>query len=235
MVGEAEVKVGALASLDDDGIRCLDDDLEAGLNRDFPDWKNPCQTWIIPPVFEMKGSRDERGQLAEKKMFDLLYKFGNYCNEPMFVVHSYNFTEKICIWVNGIQDEKKYVKGEHDFVLIHRKYGIIFLQVKGAIPSTKKKQFAFARKQLEKDMGSLLHFIENELKGELKKKMKDEMSNKHMYVVMPNFPRGNSVHSSNGIFMEDVANIQAFSKWWESNILPRTPPDQEVYNCLVMR
>lgn len=237
MIEAAEVKVSALRSLDDDGIRCLDDELEAGLNQDYPDWKNPHQTWMIPPVFEMKESRDERGQLAEKKFFDLLHEFGNRHNQyqPMFVVHSYNFKEKILKWMNQKQDEKKYVKGEHDFVLLHRQYGVIFLQVKGATEFTKKNQFASARKQLEKDMASLSHFTENELKGELKKKMKAEMSYNHMYAVMPNLARGKSVHGSNGIFMEETENVEAFSQWWKNNILPRTPPDQEVYNCLVMR
>ena len=236
MIGAAEAKVGALRSLDDVGIRCVDDQLETGLNHDFPDWRNPSQTWMIPPVFEMKGNREERGQHAEKKFFDLLHDFGNYHSEPMFVVHSYNFSEKISNWINQTQDQKKYVKGEHDFVLVHRLCGIIFFQVKGSTESTKKNQFASARKQLEKDMDSLLHFTENELKGELKKKMKAEMSRiKHMYVVMPNLARSKSVHGSNGVFMEEIENVEAFSKWWKSNILPRQTLDPEVYNCLVMR
>ena len=87
MVGAAEVKVGACGFLDDNGIRRLDDQLKAELNRNYQDWKNPRQTWMIPPVFEMKGSKDERGQLAEKKNFHLLHDFGDCHNEPMFVSH----------------------------------------------------------------------------------------------------------------------------------------------------
>ena len=53
MIG-AKVKVGALASLEDDGIRCLDDQLKAELNRDYPGWQSPSQTWMVPNAFEMK-------------------------------------------------------------------------------------------------------------------------------------------------------------------------------------
>lgn len=236
MIGRVKVKVGALSSLEDDGERSLDDQLEAGLNHDYPDWKNPHQTWMIPAVFQMKGSGNEKGQLAEKKIFDLLHEFGNCRDEQMFVVHSYNFKEKISDLMKQTKDQRNFVKGEHDFVLVHRQYGIIFLQVKGATKSTERNQFASARKQLDKDMESLIHFTANTLKGELKKKMKEEMfREQHKYVVMPCLPRGNSVHTSSGIFMEDCENVEAFSKWWKRNILPRPPPDQEVYNCLVMR
>ncbi|XP_044184808.1 uncharacterized protein LOC122964953 [Acropora millepora] len=232
--GAVEVKVGALRSFDEDGIIWLDEELEKALDHDYPDWKNPSKTYMVPCTFEMKGNRDEKGQLAEKKVFDLLHDFGNHNEEPMFVVHSYNFREKIFDWRNQRQDEKKHVRGEHDFLLLHRNYGMIFLQVKEATPSTKINRLASARKQLEKDKESLLHFTENKLRVDLKKKMKCERSHILTYVVMPNCQQGESPHSD-GVFMENCENVEAFSKWWEENILPRTPPDQEVYNCLVTR
>ena len=231
--GAAKVKVGALRSFDEDGIRWLDEELEKALDRDYPDWKNPSKTHMIPPTFEMKGNLDETGQLAEKKVFDLLHDFGNHNNEPMFVIHSYNFREKVSNWRNLTQGQKKYERGEHDFLLLHRNYGMIFLQVKGAVE--KSTQFASAKKQLKRDEGSLFYFTENWLTKDLKKKMKIERSHIHTYVVMPNCRLGNSVHGSNGIFKENCENVEAFSKWWKENILPRTAPDQEVYNCLVMR
>lgn len=223
------VKVGARASLEDDGIRCLDDQLKAELNRDYPGWQLPSQTWMVPNTFEMKGGRDKRGQLAEEKIFNLLHDFGKNRKEPMFVVHSYNFKEKIKNWKNLKFDEKKYVIGEHDFVLIHRKHGVIFLQVKSG---TKCKSFGEANSQLEKDKESLKCFARENLKKKMNKELHGEQ---HAYVVMPELERGNSPHGSKGIFKEDVEDVEAFSKWWEDNILPRPYPDQEVYNCLVLR
>ena len=229
----AKVKVGALASLQDDGIRYLDDQLKAELNRDYPGWEFPTQTWMVPPAFEMKGSRDERGQLAEEKIFNLLHEFGNCHNQPMFVVHSYPFKEKISDWQNLKFDEKKYKIGEHDFVLIHRHHGVIFLQVKAG---PKWRSFRKANDQLEKDASSLRYFVEEKLNSGLKEKMNKELhGEQHRYVVMPELERGNSPHGSKGIFKEDCENVGAFSKWWKDNILQRRHPDQEVYNCMVMR
>lgn len=227
------VKVGALTSLEDDGIRCLDDQLKAELNRDYPGWEFPSQTWMVPDAFEMKGSRDKRGQLAEEKTFNLLHEFGNNRKEPMFVVHLYKFREKIRDWQNLKFDEKKYVIGEHDFVLLHRHHGVIFLQVKSG---TKWKSFGEANDQLEKDKESLKCFARENLNNNLKKKMNKELhGEQHAYVVMPELERGNSPHGSKGIFKGDCEDVEAFSKWWEDNILPRPYPDQEVYNCLVLR
>ena len=44
MSGAAKVKVGALGSFDEDGIRWLDEELERALDHDYPDWKNPSTT-----------------------------------------------------------------------------------------------------------------------------------------------------------------------------------------------
>lgn len=235
MSGAAKVKVGALRSLDEDGIRWLDEELEKALDHDYPDWKNPSKTYMVPCTFEMKGNRDEKGQLAEKKVFDLLHDFGNHNKEPMFVVHSYQFHEKTYNWMNQTQYQEKYRRGDHDFLLLHRNYGMIFLQVKEATPSTKRNRIASARTQLEKDKDSVMFFAGNKLGGGLRKKMGSERSHIHTYFVMPSCRRGKSCHNSGGIFEEDCENVEAFSKWWKENIVPRTPPDQEVYNCLVMR
>lgn len=240
MLGIPKVKVGPLRDLQDDGIRSFDEEIIAMLNLDYPDWKKPCQTWMVPSVFNMKGDTTERGELAEKKIYDLLEAFGKSRNEPMFVVHSYNFVEKIDNWRNSKPNEKKCVKGEHDFVLIHREHGVIFFQVKGAPEDTKNKGrlFASAIAQLEKDLKSLRGFAENNYQGKLKRKMKDEVMSSKAYPVMPNLLRGNSAHTSSCIFMEDCKDVQAFSFWWDENILPRKPPeapDQEVYENLVMR
>ena len=64
MVGAAELKVGACGFLDDNGIRRLDDQLKAGLNRNYQDWKT-----------------------CREKNFHLLHDFGDCHNEPMFVSH----------------------------------------------------------------------------------------------------------------------------------------------------
>ena len=226
-----EVKVGALLSLDDDGIRCLDD-VEEALDYDYPGWKfYENHTWMIPPLFEM-DKREETGQLAEKKFFDLLHDFGEHNEEPMLVMHDIKCEEKT---LNRTQDRKENnIRGEHDFVIIHRKKGLIFFKVKAEI--TPGDNIPEARNQLTKDKNFLAHLILNHFKGELQNKMRMEFSNAKKYVVMPNVWRCGSPHCSSEIFREDCVTVEAFSTWWRKNILCRRDrvPDQEVYECLVM-
>ena len=233
MIGTTKLKVGAQKSIWDDGIRDWDNQLINDLKRDYPGWETPGQTWMVPPVFNVKATNNNEGKLAEKKIYDLLQEFGNTKKEPMFVVYSYNFREKLENWKNRKKDEEKYVKGEHDFVLIHRQQGVVFLQVKAA--TTRSQQFASAKKQLEKDKMSIQYFATEHLNGKLKKKVKDELISCPCYVVMPNCPRPSPAHTSNGIFLEDCKDVQAFSSWWDNNILPKENLDQELYDCLVKR
>ena len=85
---------------------------------------------MVPDEFLCKNDSEESGEQAEKKFFDLLKKFGEKHKQPMFVVHSYHF--KVIISDSNdksSKNERKWVFGEHDFVIIHRIHGIIFFQV----------------------------------------------------------------------------------------------------------
>ena len=229
-----EVRVGAPQSLDSDGVRCLDGELETCLDHYFPGWKlNGNQTWMVPPVFKMDKRREITGQLAEKKIFDVLHDFGKCNEEPMFVAHAVIYNEKNSKFVNRTKGHKEKIKGEHDFVIIHRRYGLIFFQVKAA--TTQDRKFAIAWNQLANDERSLWNFIANHVKSELRLKMGEEVSIAKKYVVMPNLRCCGSADPSKSIFLEDCDSVKAFSKWWEKNIPRKIPPDQEVYNCLVMR
>lgn len=239
MSGPPKVKFGAQRGLQDDGIRSFDDDLRALLDVEYPDWKNPGQTYMVPSELNMK--EDDRGKLAEKIFYDLLEAFGKWRKEPMFVVHSYRFEEKMENWMNSGPNEDKSKIGEHDFVLINQKHGVIFLQVKAAKEDKQNKAalFLLAKKQLLKDEYSLRGFATNNFEGRLRKKMKDEAMKSGQYPVCPNLVRGASAHASSGIFKEDCEDVQAFSRWWDKNILPRRKAsqavDQEVYENLVMQ
>ena len=239
MLGSPKVKFGAQRDLQDDGLRSFDEELKAILDKEYPDWKNPHQTWMVPSKFNKKG--DTTRELAEKTFYDLLEEFGKKQNEPMFVVHSYNFEEKNDDWMNSGPNEMKCNRGEHDFVLIHKNHGVIFFQVKGATEEKRNKAALFnsVKEQLLKDQKSLSGFAANNFQGPLKKKMKDEAMSSGTYPVLPNFIPGDSPHASSGIFKKDCESVQAFSLWWDKNILPRRKGsqalDQEVYENLVMR
>ena len=236
MSGSPKVQFGSQRDLQDDGMRDFDDGLRALLDVNYSDWKNPGETYMVPSEFNMKG--DNRGKLAEKKFYDLLEELGKGQKEPMFVVYSYKFEEKI---ENSETNEEKCKRGEHDFVVIHQKHGVIFFQVKAATKAIKNKAalFVAAKKQMLKDESSLRGFANNNFKGTLQKKMKDEAMKSGQYAVFPNFIRGDSSHFSSGIFKEDCEDVQAFSRWWNKNILPRRTAsqsiDQDVYENLVMQ
>lgn len=233
MIGTARVKSCGQKDLSDDGFRSWDEQITVGLNRDYPDWKNPEETWMVPPVFPTKTGNHNEGEVTEKKVYDLLEEFGSIHNEPMFVVHSFKFRDKIEDWNRNLNQTEKHVTGEHDFVIIHRKHGIIFLQVKAA--SKTKPQFSSAIKQLEKDKQSLQFFAAQHVQGKLKGRLKGKLYSGAGYVVMPNCPRPKSVHTDNGIFKEDCESVEAFARWWDDNIVQEEPLDQELYNALVMR
>ena len=85
---------------------------------------------MVPGEFLYKNDPPDSGDLAEKKFFDLLKNFGESHQEPMFVVHSYHFEVIISDWNDkSSKNERKWVFGEHDFVIIHHIHGIIFFEV----------------------------------------------------------------------------------------------------------
>ena len=235
MLGAPKVKGFGQRDLADDGLRSWDEQIKIGLNENYPGWENPQKTTMVPPFFSFKGQNPDDGQHTEKTFYDLLQKFGEIREQGMFVVHSHKFVEKISeLNEEHGREEQKWLTGEHDFVLIHRHHGILFLQVKAATKT--KDKFLLAKKQLEKDKQALQAFADQYLTGNLKKCVDKELFSYPGFVVMPNCSRpANSVHiPPNGIFKEDCETVEAFSAWWEKNIVHKTI-SQEVFNCLVMR
>ena len=111
-----QVKSCGQRDLSDDGNRPLVDSLQRGLDVNYPDWKNPLRTYMIPDTFPHKANFDKSAQ-AEEVVYELLRQLGTKNNEPMLVVHSYKFSE----FVLGHTDKKQrsWVMGESDFVIIH--------------------------------------------------------------------------------------------------------------------
>ena len=130
MLGLHKVRTACLETLNDERERSWDDEVTCCLDRDYADWENPQGTHMVPCEFSYRKCRADIGEQTEKKFFDLLQNFGESRSEPMFVIHSYNFAEMISEWKKtSCRIERKWVTGEHDFVIIHRLHGIIFFQV----------------------------------------------------------------------------------------------------------
>ncbi|XP_031554421.1 uncharacterized protein LOC116291393 isoform X2 [Actinia tenebrosa] len=222
--------------LEDDGTRSWDEEGERFLSAHYPNWKQLEHTIMVPDIIQggepLTYARNEN---EESKVFDLLKKFGNETKQPMFVVHAHSFCELVSYHKTGIVDREKtkWIQGEHDFVIIHRQYGLIFLEVKSREKT--KEVFKQAEKQIEKAKRS----VENYLK---KRFGKSKERNEALYtfpgfVVMPNCPRPKqSASHENGIFKEDC-NVDSFKVWWEKVIAKPEKPqfESKVYEELVKK
>lgn len=231
-------------NLADDGKREWDSEIEESLNDEYPDWKHPKTTHMIPEELHKQGNDGEK---AEKILFNLLKSFGERRKEPMFVVHSYNFKERISEVKSKSVSSKKWNIGEHDFVLVHRRAGFVFFQVKASVKTA--KTYGKAQKQIDKDRDAMKVYFEEVRKR--KTKITGQDVDKLFFrfpgfVVMPNCPRPASSASTyaDGIFQEDCVSVEAFSHWWNRSIgcseqgekdAVENVVKEELFNVLVTR
>lgn len=217
--------------LSDDGKRDWDKEIENCLDYEYEDWKNPQTTYMIPENLQKAGSK---GEIAETQVFNLLKAFGEKRNEPMFTVHSYNFKERISQLNENFKlsnTSKKWKLGEHDFVIIHRHHGFVFIQVKAAVKTA--KTFREAQRQIEKDKDAMKHFL---TKAKFPKKDGHKIFSSYPgFIAMPNCPRPSSEASSydDGIFKEELSDHEAFAQWWDNHIPSGQQLGQDLFNLLM--
>ena len=99
-------------------------------------------------------------------------------------------------------------------------------------------KFAQAAKQLDKDRKSLQTFIEENVKGRMKREIDPELFSTYPgFVVMPNCPRpdGSVVNPPTGVFKENCESVEAFSMWWDENVKRQTDIHQTLFEVFVMR
>ncbi|XP_078579812.1 uncharacterized protein LOC144863989 [Branchiostoma floridae x Branchiostoma japonicum] len=214
-------------SIGDQPPRSMDEVTKDWINIHCPGWndENVEKTYMIPSVFPDNGNLDD-GKRAERQIYDILKQFGEDTKQPMFVVHAYEFHELVeCLREGPGVNSKKWMRGEHDFVIIHRTSGIVFLQVKAAVDTAKYKE---GKDQLRKDTASLTREfkdINKEGKKNMKKVKKGiekEMMTEHPgFVVMPNCPK-RIAGDRTGCFEEDCDTLDHFKAWWKANIPHRS-------------
>ena len=235
MIG-IDVKSSSQANLEDDGKRSWREEIKVRLDQEYPGWQSPKETTMVPPVFYYKSHNPDKGKHTERKVYNLLQQFGEVQKQGMFVVHSARFREKILKWnENETEEEKNWLTGEHDFVIIHPAHGIVFFQVKAATKTA--RAFIKCKLQLDKDQECLQVFCLKHLETSAKKrKGKDHLYHSLGFVVMPNCPRPDW-ETNYGIFKEDCETVEAFTEWWENNVSVKLkePIDKELYDCMVMR
>lgn len=230
MIGLYSLKSCGQKNLADEGKRHWDDEIRSRLEREYDDWKDPKQTYMVPPSFTRNDA--DKGKKAEEKVYNLLYKLGQKNEEPMFVVHSFNFSE----YTQDSGRERSWVMGETDFVVIHKRHGPVIFEVKATETGRNYKD---AESQVHKVKLGIQNFFMKLAKDNTStRKATEAFKNCPGFVVMPNFPRGPSVCTRDNIlYQEDCSSIETFSKWWDEKIegAKHPPLDQTIFEYLVMR
>ena len=152
------------------------------------------------------------GDKAELKIFHVLEKFGEETKQPMFVLTQLKMSE----FIKDVLRQKlpadhpilrRNLEGEIDFAIIHRKIGVILMEVKAAEKFSKSLQ-SKARKQLQIGEEIIHALLDADHKPEISLPV-------YKVIAMPNVSRGNqnfvnlrqtNVHSNNN-----------FISWWKMN------------------
>ena len=230
----------------------LEECCEQYLTRRWPDWKTNDRTYMIPPCFKrnyisptgdasgaveltetLKGYI--KGDSAELQIFQCLERFGRETNQPMFVLSKFSYRKfikeffpKDCPLVTSLKNLLETSKeDEIDFVVLHRRIGVILIEVKGKTEFNSDR-YELAKKQLE--------FAERFVRIFLEAKGMNEVDFVHKVVAMPNL---SDVSESSGGFIHlrkinlemdgegNDRNLLPFARWWKGKFTERSLGEHE--------
>ena len=226
---------------------------EEYLTGRWPDWKKNDRTYMSPPFFrcryisptgdasgavELTKTEEGymRGDFAELQIFQCLERFGQETNQPMFVLSQFKYRKfikeffpKDCPLVASLKNllVENEDKGEIDFVVLHRRIGVILIEVKGNTEFNSDR-YDEAKKQLE--------FAEKFVRVFLESKGMNEVDFVHKVVAMPNV--SDEGRSSEGFFnlrkihleMDGEGNVISllpFARWWKGKFTERSLGEHE--------
>ena len=226
---------------------------EEYLTGRWPDWKKNDRTYMSPPFFRCRyiSPTDDasgaveftkteegymRGDFAELQIFQCLERFGQETNQPMFVLSQFKYRKfikeffpKDCPLVASLKNllVENEDKGEVDFVVLHRRIGVILIEVKGNTEFNSDR-YDEAKKQLE--------FAEKFVRVFLESKGMNEVDFVHKVVAMPNVSDegGSSEDFINlrKIHLEmdgegNVISLLPFARWWKGKFTERSLGEHE--------
>ena len=226
---------------------------EEYLTGRWPDWKKNDRTYMSPPFFrcryisptgdasgavELTKTEEGymRGDFAELQIFQCLERFGQETNQPMFVLSQFKYRKfikeffpKDCPLVASLKNllVENGDKGEIDFVVLHRRIGVILIEAKGNTEFNSDR-YDEAKKQLE--------FAETFVRVFLESKGMNEIDFVHKVVAMPNV--SDEGRSSEGfinltkIHLEmdgdgNVISLLPFARWWKGKFTERSLGEHE--------
>ena len=221
---------------------------EEYLNRLWPDWKTSDRTYMFPPAFPFRYTAptgaasgavglskseelDIKGDSAELRIFRALDKYGRETNQPMLVITKFQFQEFIDqVLLQNLPSEyvqslfadlsEKDRSREIDFLIVHRRTGVILIEVK-ATEKFKTNRYLDAKRQLQ--VGE--KFVQALLTA------KDLDIPVYRVVAMPNVvDEGRSANDfidlrkiHLGLTDDDEDdNLQHFEMWWKQHFTERS-------------
>ena len=214
----------------------LEEACEEYLNRLWPDWKTSDRTYMFPPAFSFRyiaptgaasgavglkksEESDMKGDSAELRIFRTLDKYGTETNQPMFVITKFEFQEFIdqvllqnlsSEYVQSLfadLSETRDLSREIDFLIVHRRIGVILIEVK-ATEKFKTNRYLDAKRQLE--VGE--KFVKALLTA------KDLDIPVKRVIAMPNVvDEGRNANNFIDLRKIHLGNMQRFKMWWEEH------------------
>ena len=216
---------------------------EQYLTRRWPDWKTNDVTYMCPTVFrgtyisptgKASGAAElteveegsVKGDFAELQIFRLLEEFGQKRNQPMFVFSKFDYKEFIKEALPNDHPlfaslkelcESEGARGEIDFIILHRRIGVILIEVKANDKFCKAK-YREGKKELD--------FAEKFVRVFLEAKGMNEVVFVHKVVAMPRLsdkgssPDGYINLRKIHLETDDEGNVKyslPFAQWWKEN------------------
>ena len=156
------------------------------------------------------------GDAAELKIFEALETFGGKTKQPMFVLTKFkfkDFTEQVLQKILPADHPTlvkfQHLQGELDFVIVHRRIGVILIEVK-AMSEFIKQEYRRAKKQLnngEEIIQALLHGIEINVPV-------------YKVIALPNVSdRGRVTSGFINLRTFNVGSYEDFQCWWTTNFV----------------
>ena len=177
-----------------------------------------------------------KGDFAELQIFRLLEKFGQETNQPMFVFSKFDYKEFIKEALPNDHPlfaslkelcESKGAKGEIDFIILHRRIGVILIEVK-ANDKFCKATYREGKKELD--------FAEKFVRVFLEAKGMNEVDFVHKVVAMPRLsdkgssPDGYINLRKIHLETDDEGNVKyslPFAQLWKENFTKRSLGEHE--------
>ncbi|CAG0893666.1 unnamed protein product [Darwinula stevensoni] len=196
---------------------------ERFVKETFRDWETGGRTLLVPCVEDknewIKIVKDDPGKKAERSIILSLYELGKSKKLPMFITYNRNFSHLIKMKDVGGGTEDL-VTGEHDIVLIHREFGVVFMQVKNLSSKSKvKENVQKAKKQLKNDVLSLKATVQESGSGDVNVSL--------CVLALANVKRSQVEAKSLSdmpvptVFLceEDLETAESIERWWNEQVL----------------